>query len=526
MIRTPWRDALALAATVLVLLAGAIAWLVLGPDPGITIVERDGRAVVGSVVPGSEADLLGVTAGAVVQSVDNRPIGEVAAYWAEKGMEYPVDAVVSSATEITVLTAKGSIGLNVRQAAATFEGSLPAFLLGLAILLGGGWWLTGGRAASGLQEAAVPMVVAWALPLLVAPLVSNGAPVLRVIGAVAPPLAVLLFGDAILSAAQLRRRVALLGVASGLAVAAATLMLLPQLTHDTWSEAPAGAWWAILLVPSIPAVAAAARRRRPDALPASIDAPGPGWLVGAAGMPAVAMLPVIADPSRDWMAALVTPAWLAVLVGWRSVSRRIAGARLQRDLVVTVTEAERSRLAAELHDVALQELTLLVRRLDATGDASGAAMARSLSDRLRELCGELHLPILDELGAGAALEWLVGQVASATDEDIRLDRSDPARPPAGVELAIFRVAQEAIANAVKHGGPPIIVRYVTTPAIATLSIDDRGTGLSVRAGRIAPRPGHYGLTTMQQRADQIGALLAIRAWPGGGTRVSLEWRAP
>ena len=214
MIRTPWRDVLALAATVLVLLAGAIAWLVLGPDPGITIVERDGRAVVGSVAPGSEADLLGVSAGAVVQSVDNRPIGEVVAYWAEKGMEFPVDAVVSSATEITVLTANGSIGLNLRQAATTFEGSLPAFLLGLAILLGGGWWLTGGRAASGLHEAAVPMVVAWALPLLVAPLVSNGAPVLRVIGAVAPPLAVLLFGDAILSAVHRRVRIALLGVAA------------------------------------------------------------------------------------------------------------------------------------------------------------------------------------------------------------------------------------------------------------------------------------------------------------------------
>jgi signal transduction histidine kinase len=237
------------------------------------------------------------------------------------------------------------------------------------------------------------------------------------------------------------------------------------------------------------------------------------------------MLTVRATTAEFWPGWIVIVLWAAFLVGWRTVSRRIARARLQRDLVVTVTEAERARLAAELHDVALQELTLLVRRLDASGDATAADMARSVSERLRELCGELHLPILDELGAGPALEWLVGQVAAATGEEVRLERADPARPPAGVELAVFRVAQEAISNAVKHGGPPIVIRYVTGPSTATLLVDDAGTGIDVGRGPIAPQPGHYGLASMQQRAEQIGALLSIRAGPGGGTRVSLEWKA-
>ena len=151
-------------------------------------------------------------------------------------------------------------------------------------------------------------------------------------------------------------------------------------------------------------------------------------------------------------------------------------------------------------------------------------MARSVSERLRELCGELHLPILDELGAGPALDWLVGQVTAATGEEIRLERSDPSRPPPGVELAVFRVAQEAISNAVKHGGPPIVVRYTTSQSAASLSVDDAGSGLDVGRVRVEPQPGHYGLASMQQRAEQIGALLSIRAWPGGGTRVSLEWK--
>ena len=152
-------------------------------------------------------------------------------------------------------------------------------------------------------------------------------------------------------------------------------------------------------------------------------------------------------------------------------------------------------------------------------------MARSVAERLRELCGELHLPILDELGAGPALDWLVGQVAGATGEEIRLERSDPVRPPAGVELAVFRVAQEAISNAVKHGGPPVVVRYATTPTARPWpSTTPVPASTSRRAGSSPARPLRPGDDAAARQ--QIGALLSIRAWPHGGTRVSLEWRAP
>jgi signal transduction histidine kinase len=76
------------------------------------------------------------------------------------------------------------------------------------------------------------------------------------------------------------------------------------------------------------------------------------------------------------------------------------------------------------------------------------------------------------------------------------------------------------------------VRYATSPSAASLFVDDAGPGLDpgpewdLGRRRIEPKPGHYGLASMQQRAEQIGALLSIRAWPTGGTRVSLEWRAP
>ncbi len=109
--------------------------------------------------------------------------------------------------------------------------------------------------------------------------------------------------------------------------------------------------------------------------------------------------------------------------------------------------------------------------------------------------------------------------------EVRLERDDGTRLPADVELAFFRVAQEALANAVKHGRPPIVVRYRVSPTGATLTIDDAGPGIVPGAAEAAPAAGHFGLLGMQQRAEQIGALLDIRRWPSGGTHVALEWRS-
>ena len=222
--------------------------------------------------------------------------------------------------------------------------------------------------------------------------------------------------------------------------------------------------------------------------------------------------------------------WLLALVAWRRFTiAPLLGMALrtqrQRDLAVVAVEAERARLAADLHDDALQEISALVRRLDAAGDAENADMARGVAERLRTITSDLRLPLLDDLGAGPALEWLVGRVRPLADGDVVLERTDPARPPANVELAVFRVAQEAITNAVKHGGTPITVRYrVGEDGGVSLTIDDSGPGIEPDAAERALRAGHLGMANMQQRAQQIGALLDVRRWPTGGTHVRLEWR--
>jgi len=227
---------------------------------------------------------------------------------------------------------------------------------------------------------------------------------------------------------------------------------------------------------------------------------------------------------------LIFGAWLAALVIWKYATltpllRFAQRSQMQRDLAVAAAETERARLAADLHDDALQQLTMLVRKLDERGDAESAAEAREVADKLRAVVGDLRLPILDDLGAGAALEWLVERVEPLAGGPVKLERSDQSRPPATVELAVFRVAQEAITNAIKHGRPPIAIRYdVRADGRVTLAIDDAGEGIGSEAAEAAPRQGHFGLANMQQRAEQIGALLDVRRWPGGGTRVALEWR--
>jgi signal transduction histidine kinase len=223
-------------------------------------------------------------------------------------------------------------------------------------------------------------------------------------------------------------------------------------------------------------------------------------------------------------------AWLVAIIVWRRFTLApLLGlaqrTQLQRDVAVAAAETERARLAADLHDDALQQLTMLVRTLDEGGQKAAAAEAREIATKLRSVVGDLRLPILDDLGAGAALEWLVERVEPLAGGPVKLERSDGTRPPANVELAVFRVAQEALTNAIKHGRPPIAVRYdVRTDGRVTLAIEDAGDGIGADAAEEAPAVGHFGLVNMQQRAEQIGALLDVRRWPAGGTRVALEWR--
>ncbi|CAN5798826.1 hypothetical protein BH24CHL6_BH24CHL6_10530 [soil metagenome] len=408
-------------------------------------------------------------------------------------------------------------------------------LAAVAMLVVGAWWLARQRAGTPFHEMALPAAVATVTPIL-AEIVRayRGTP-----GDVLAPLPWVLLatsagalGVSLASTLPERyRSPATLGVLVLVSVAAALGIISPLFFDPAGMTPTALAVLATLalaagtavpgLLASVVVHSSVASEGRSAAVVSSLE-------LGVLGLtPAIAVLttwnsfasPRALVPLVAWILVVLAAQYFAV----RPLARTASVATTQRDIVVAAMEAERSRIAADIHDDALQGLTLLGWRLDSAGDREGAAAAREIADRLRAICGDLRLPILDDLGTGPALEWLVERVGRLVGGDVRLERGDQVRPPTEVELAFFRVAQEALSNAVRHGRPPIVVRYWTSASGASLSIDDAGGGFDpVRLGD--PGEGHFGLLNMRQRAEQIGALLDIRRWPSGGMQVSLEWR--
>jgi len=407
------------------------------------------------------------------------------------------------------------------------ETVLP-LLFGAALLFAG--WKLGraGTFGTSLQPLAAPIAVAVAMPFLTRPLAATWDPVAVVAAGLLTTVAMLPLADGLwerIRGTSERRSI-------GLAIAFCEILAI-VVTFAIAQQPPSWTtelvrWALVAAIPLLPGLAAAG--------PLDFDAlrspsASSGRLLESAEFAVAGATPMVA------IAALQTPLYslLLVWIGFvvvagrftvRPLARVASRAQLQRDLVVAATEAERARLAADIHDDALQELTLLVRRLEASGDEEGAELGRTVAERLRAICGDLRLPILDDLGVGPALDWLVLRIERLAGGEVRLERADGSRPPPDVELAFFRVAQEALANAVKHGQPPIVVRYRATDIGASLSVDDAGPGIEPDAGAVAERGGHFGLMNMQQRAEAIGAILDVRRWPGGGTHVALEWRAP
>jgi signal transduction histidine kinase len=409
------------------------------------------------------------------------------------------------------------------------------FLAGLLMLVVGSWFLATGRAGEALRPLAVPLAAAAALPLLARPLEATWTSSATALAAVAVPFGIAPLGLALADRIQ---EVEARGIARAAAVGAAALAMLLGLGRALWPGTSgrvtdagivaSDVAWIVLAASAamIPGLLAGFRRR-----PAEVSGPSSrvvqsNELALAGTTPLLSLTTGISSlplflPLSGWLAAI------AVAGRWtvRPLLRVAARATLQRDLVVAATEAERARVAAEIHDDALQELTLLVRRLDEAGDAEGAEIARTVSERLRAITGDLRLPILDDLGVGPALDWLARRMERLSGGPVRLERVGDARLPADVELAFFRIAQEALGNAVKHGKAPITIRYHASEGVASLSVDDAGPGIAPEATEPEEGSGRFGIVNMRQRAEQIGALLDIRRWPTGGTHVALEWRA-
>ena len=206
--------------------------------------------------------------------------------------------------------------------------------------------------------------------------------------------------------------------------------------------------------------------------------------------------------------------------------------------ITKVQEEERKRIARELHDDTTQALYALSRHVDnfARDDknlASGAAtfleeLRQQLNDTLdgmRRFIQELRPPMLDDLGLLAALRWQVSDLEKQSGIETELTVvGDERRFSADVELAIFRVVQEALRNVGKHAQAiRVEARIEFGEGKTKLSVSDNGKGF-VLGGNLAdlPRAGKLGLAGMEERVRLLDGNMKIESQPGKGTRVTIE----
>ena len=212
----------------------------------------------------------------------------------------------------------------------------------------------------------------------------------------------------------------------------------------------------------------------------------------------------------------------------------ITNARLYEQTRELSIVAERNRLALDLHDAVSQKLFGLVLTAEADGtlleqDPSGAreqvmklqALAQETLDELRALVFELRPPDLEKDGLDGALRKHVellrrlepGQIELVLDGQMSADESR--------DREIFRIAQEALQNALRHADADLIaVRLKAADGSLLLEIEDDGIGFDPEAPDA--RSGRLGLTSMDERARRIGGTLDVRSSPGAGTTVRLE----
>jgi signal transduction histidine kinase len=183
-------------------------------------------------------------------------------------------------------------------------------------------------------------------------------------------------------------------------------------------------------------------------------------------------------------------------------------------------EEERLRLSRELHDDTLQSLIALKYRMQTAKEddhIENPKVVQKVIDDLRGLVRDLRPVILEDLGLSAALDSGIQTKYAISGLEIRY--------PAEVELAFFRIAQEALINVRKHSlATNVEFGLSYSPGLLTMEIMDNGTGYEV-PGKFDTivAEGHFGLIGMLERASLIHANIEFKSQPGKGTSIKLQY---
>lgn len=196
--------------------------------------------------------------------------------------------------------------------------------------------------------------------------------------------------------------------------------------------------------------------------------------------------------------------------------------------LVEIQEAERRKIALELHDEIGQLLTGLKLQLD-TGTENGAAQtkARDLADgliqKVRNLSLELRPTMLDDLGLLPALLWHFDRFTSLTGVKVNFSQSGLAdnRFSPEIETATYRVIQEALTNVARHSGAgEASVQALHRDGVLSIQVEDRGGGFMAETELTNNRT--RGLRGMRERVVLVGGSITIDSVPGWGTSILVE----
>lgn len=203
--------------------------------------------------------------------------------------------------------------------------------------------------------------------------------------------------------------------------------------------------------------------------------------------------------------------------------------RLLAQRLVRVRDDERRRLGLDLHDGVCQDLAgiaMLVGSLRqrllsiepeiATTFTQVGRYLETVGDHLRDLAHELRPMLLDDLGLEGSLRALADGFAAGSTR-VRVEFATPiVRLGETVETAVYRIAQEALANALRHAAASEVTVMLSVSDVVRLEVRDDGRGFEPRD---AARVHSLGLASIEERALAVGGTLDIRSSPGGGTTI-------
>jgi PAS domain S-box-containing protein len=241
-----------------------------------------------------------------------------------------------------------------------------------------------------------------------------------------------------------------------------------------------------------------------------------------------------AGASRDRLQAWSEELELKVAARTREIER------YSKELTTRILQAqeeERKRLARELHDDTAQSLSTLLINVDLLepflpADSpqlhGGLDRIRDLTkrtlDNVRALSHDLRPTILDDFGLVAALRWYVDEYEDTFGMHVDVEIESPPGPLSpDVELALFRIAQEALTNSGKYAdatGARLALTFADSCAVLTIA--DNGKGFDRQSVSGPTKHGGLGLYGMQERADLLGATLDIATMPGKGTQITVS----